>query len=101
MPARPPATLFPYTTLFRSSLDALRDLNELQAHQLNHPETQTRIAQYEMAFRMQAAISYWRSEEHTSELPSRLHHVCPLPPEQKNNCHLPRRTLLDGVRFRL
>src|SRR5438132_2704232 len=33
--------------LRRRSLDALRDLNELQAGELGHPETVTRIAQYE------------------------------------------------------
>src|SRR5436305_8973151 len=42
--------------LRRLSLDALRDLNELQRKELGSPETATRIAQYEMAFRMQAAV---------------------------------------------
>ena len=40
----------------RLSLDALRDLNELQAAELGSPETRTRIAQYELAFRMQTAV---------------------------------------------
>src|SRR4029450_7924037 len=40
----------------RHSLDALRDLNELQAAELGSPETRTRIAQYELAFRMQVAV---------------------------------------------
>src|SRR5581483_12247989 len=40
----------------RLSLDALRDLNGMQAGGPPHPETETRIAQYEMAFRMQAAV---------------------------------------------
>src|SRR5205085_10143118 len=43
-------------TTRRMSLDALRDLNEMQAKELGSPETVTRIAQYEMAFRMQAAV---------------------------------------------
>ena len=43
------------TWLRRLSLDALRDLNELQANELGRPETRTRIASYELAFRMQAA----------------------------------------------
>ena len=42
--------------LRRETLDALRDLNEMQAHELGHPETLTRIAQYELAFRMQTAV---------------------------------------------
>src|SRR5207253_540753 len=40
----------------RLSLDALRDLNDIQARELGSPETVTRIAQSEMAFRMQAAV---------------------------------------------
>src|SRR6516165_1373902 len=40
----------------RLSLDALRDLNEIQAKDLGHPETLTRIAQYELAYRMQTAV---------------------------------------------
>jgi hypothetical protein len=43
-------------SLRRESLDALRDLNEIQARELGHPETLTRIAQYELAFRMQASV---------------------------------------------
>ena len=40
----------------RRSLDALRELNQLQARELGHPETITRIAQYELAYRMQASV---------------------------------------------
>jgi len=43
-------------SLRRLSLDALRDLNELQKDTLGNPETATRIAQYEMAFRMQVVV---------------------------------------------
>ena len=42
--------------LRRASLDALRDLNAIQAQELGHPETLTRIAQYELAFRMQLSV---------------------------------------------
>ena len=40
----------------RRMLDALDELNEIQAKQIADPETQVRIAQYEMAFRMQASV---------------------------------------------
>lgn len=40
----------------RRTLDALRELNEQQAAQLGHPETVTRIAQYELAYRMQTSV---------------------------------------------
>lgn len=42
--------------LRRVSLDAVNDLNRLQAAELGDPETLTRFAQYEMAFRMQVEV---------------------------------------------
>ena len=39
-------------SLRRASLDALRDLNQKAAADFAHPETLTRIAQYELAFKM-------------------------------------------------
>lgn len=40
----------------RLMLDALQQLNEHRLDQLHDPEIQTRIAQYEMAFRMQRSV---------------------------------------------
>ena len=40
----------------RRMLDALRGLNQVQSERYADPEIQTRIAQYEMAFRMQSSI---------------------------------------------
>ena len=40
----------------RSTLDRLKSLNQHQFETLHDPEIQTRIAQYEMAFRMQASV---------------------------------------------
>lgn len=40
----------------RSSLDRLKSLNEKRRQVLGDPEIQTRIAQYEMAFRMQTSV---------------------------------------------
>jgi len=40
----------------RATLDGLNKLNELTHAQTLDPETKTRIAQYEMAFRMQASV---------------------------------------------
>src|SRR2546429_5732900 len=66
---RPPrSTLFPYTTLFRSPVDNIRTTAPISAFQSQqglpslHPH---------------------RSEEHTSELQSRLHLVCRLLLEKK------------------
>src|SRR5262249_48869513 len=40
----------------RRMLDALNRLNQRTADELGDPETQARIAQYEMAFRMQSSV---------------------------------------------
>lgn len=40
----------------RRMLDATDELNRMQAAKLSDPETQVRIAQYEMAFRMQSSV---------------------------------------------
>jgi len=40
----------------RTTLDGLNKLNEITAQELGDPETRTRIAQYEMAYRMQASV---------------------------------------------
>src|SRR2546429_4126116 len=89
---RPPrSTLFPYTTLFRS-------------HRLNRTQQEGRkqktIKQLRAprAFRKRMSAFQWgqratswkpdkckRSEEHTSELQSRLHLVCRLLLEKKKN----------------
>src|SRR6266581_1420111 len=64
---RPPrSTLFPYTTLFRSTLDIF-DGDSLNPRRIGVPVVQR------------------RSEEHTSELQSPVHLVCRLLLEKKNN----------------
>jgi hypothetical protein len=40
----------------RRTLDGLKALNELNYRQVGDPETHTRIAQYELAFRMQSSV---------------------------------------------
>ena len=49
----------------RAMLDSLASLNQHRFNQLGDPEIQTRIAQYEMAFRMQKSVpelTDWRDE---------------------------------------
>src|SRR2546422_8452700 len=75
---RPPrSTLFPYTTLFRSLGLAGQ-----------HDEAAARHAGFIAKLKRDGAE---RSEEHTSELQSRLHLVCRLLLEKKNNVRLNRR----------
>jgi len=44
------------TGMRRRQLDGLNQLNEMAYHSVGDPETHTRIQEYEMAFRMQAAV---------------------------------------------
>jgi hypothetical protein len=44
------------TEVRRRMLDSLAEMNRVQFQRLGDPETRTRIAQYEMAFRMQASV---------------------------------------------
>ncbi|MFN0126020.1 MAG: DUF1501 domain-containing protein [Verrucomicrobiales bacterium] len=83
----------------RKTLDALRDLNQEQASTLGHPETATRIAQYELAFRMQASVP--EVMDISRESPKTLEAYGAVPGEASfaNNCLLGRRLLEQGVRF--
>src|SRR2546422_6486282 len=76
---RPPrSTLFPYTTLFRSSSICWVCFDtSLPALKTEHL---TSVLYGSIA---QAALNSFRSEEHTSELQSRLHLVCRLLLEKK------------------
>src|SRR2546429_6670111 len=77
---RPPrSTLFPYTTLFRSPSASGPGLpSRPPASKLPHS-----LAQEPKRFSSPAAAPNPRSEEHTSELQSRLHLVCRLLLEKK------------------
>jgi uncharacterized protein (DUF1501 family) len=85
--------------LRRRSLDALRELNELQARELGHPETLTRIAQYELAFRMQTSVpevmDITREPKHVVE----AYGAQPGAASFANNCLLARRLVEQGVRY--
>ena len=83
----------------RMSLDTLRDLNEIQARELGHPETQTRIAQYELAYRMQMSVP--EVMDITRESAATLEAYGAKPGESSfgNNCLLARRLVEQGVRY--
>src|SRR2546422_2157374 len=70
---RPPrSTLFPYTTLFRSELSPIR-MQPGYFHVIADPVSTC----------VHEILELTRSEEHTSELQSRLHLVCRLLLEKK------------------
>src|SRR2546422_2971152 len=81
---RPPrSTLFPYTTLFRSFVRV--NVTALATEgTLSLPAEPTRL---ELNPLESVLASVKRSEEHTSELQSRLHLVCRLLLEKKKRIH--------------
>jgi hypothetical protein len=86
-------------SLRRLGLDALRDLNEMEAARLGDPETATRIAQYELAFRMQTVVPELMD---ISTEPAALleeYGAQPGAASFANNCVLARRLVAKGVRF--
>jgi hypothetical protein len=85
--------------LRRSSLDALRDLNNMQAAEMGHPETRTRIAQYELAFRMQASVPEVMDITQESQQTLDDYGAMPGASSLANNCLLARRLVESGVRF--
>src|SRR5687768_18097119 len=86
---RPPrSTLFPYTTLFRSrpGLVVFEDLEIVLRKVRNEPPGgvgHRRIDRDRANAALERLLSEKRSEEHTSELQSRLHLVCRLLLEKK------------------
>lgn len=85
--------------LRRRSLDALRDLNQLQADELQHPETLTRIAQYELAFRMQTAVPQVMDIGRETQQTLDDYGAQPGSASFANNCLLARRLVEQGVRY--
>ncbi|EMI52674.1 DUF1501 domain-containing protein [Rhodopirellula sallentina] len=85
--------------LRRKSLDALRDLNQMQSAAMGHPETMTRIAQYELAFRMQASVPDVMNISQESQQTLDDYGATPGESSLANNCLLARRLVESGVRF--
>src|SRR2546429_3719759 len=97
---RPPrSTLFPYTTLFRSRIVVLSQINSLRSEifvssqrwlccvvsrQLQIIWLRLICHRYHKVYNVHGRTLPKRSEEHTSELQSRLHLVCRLLLEKKN-----------------
>ncbi|MBM3994474.1 MAG: DUF1501 domain-containing protein [Planctomycetes bacterium] len=85
----------------RTMLDGTRELNELAAQSIGDPEINTRIAQYEMAFRMQTSVP------ELTDLSSEPRHIRDMYGLDRGyddggfarNCLLARRMIERGVRF--
>src|SRR5690348_18174810 len=90
MPRPPTSTLFPYTTLFRSSpasaLKAIAAASSTGGHGSIETDTASDFSSLGPApysFNFKPDVTAPRSEEHTSELQSPVHLVCRLLLEKK------------------
>ena len=85
--------------LRRRSIEAINQINQQQYEDVGDPEILTRIAQYEMAFRMQSSVPEVMD---ISKEPESIHQMYGTQPGQTsfaNNCLLARRLVEQGVRF--
>jgi hypothetical protein len=83
----------------RRLLDGLETLNREQLADVGDPEIATRIAQYEMAFRMQASVPERMDLSRESAQTLELYGAKPGQASFANNCLLARRLVEQGVRF--
>ena len=83
----------------RASLDLLKDLNDMHLAENGDAEIRTRIASYEMAYKMQSSVP---DLVDVSKEPASVHELYGTQPGKKsfaNNCLLARRLVERGVRF--
>jgi hypothetical protein len=83
----------------RDSLDLLRALNQEHLEAVGDPEIETRIASYEMSYRMQSSVPELMD---ISKEPESIHELYGTEPGRAsfaNNCLLARRLVERGVRF--
>ena len=85
--------------LRRLTLDTLRSLNEQESRRVGDPETQTRIAQYELAYRMQMSVPKAMSIEQETQKTLDAYGAKPGDASFANNCLLARRLVEQGVRY--
>lgn len=84
----------------RRSLDALNELNQVHHDAIGDPETLTRIAQYELAFRMQASVPGLADLSNETEQTFQLYgDAAKQPGTFANTALLARRLVEQGVRF--
>jgi hypothetical protein len=83
----------------RDQLDLLRSMNGRQHDVLADPEILSRIASYEMAYRMQASVPELADLSNESPSTLRMYGAEPGRPSFANNCLMARRLVEKGVRF--
>ena len=81
------------------SLDAINKINERQHKELGDPETLSRIAQYEMAYRMQMSVPEVMNIRDEPDYIHEMYGTKPGATSFANNCLLARRLAEQDVRF--
>ncbi len=85
--------------LQRDTLDLVRTLNERQLREVGDPEIATRIANYEMAFKLQTSAPELMDLKSESKETLELYGCDPDKPSFARACLLARRMIERGVRF--
>ena len=85
--------------LRRLSLDALKQLNQMQLQSVGDQEIATRIHQYEMAYKMQTSVPGVMDISKESKKVLESYGAQPGQRSYANNCLLARRLVQSGVRF--
>jgi hypothetical protein len=80
-------------------IGAVNDLNQARLAQIGDPEIATRIASYEMAYRMQTSAPELMDLSRESPATLERYGVDPAQPSYARNCLLARRLVEKGVRF--
>ena len=83
----------------RQFIDAVNDFNRIRLEEIGDPEIATRIASYEMAFRMQTSAPELMTISRETPETLALYGAEPGVPSFANNCLLARRLVQRGVRF--
>ena len=83
----------------RRQLDLLKWMNERRHDAVNDPEISTRIAQYELAYRMQVAVPELTDISSEPESVRQFYGAEPGKASFANNCLLARKLAERGVRF--
>jgi hypothetical protein len=83
----------------RRVLDTLGSLNRLHQAMTGDPDVESRIRQYEMAFRMQVSVPKLMSIDSESRETLECYGVTPGKVSFANNCLLARNLIRSGVRF--
>ena len=86
-------------SLRRETLDKIEDLNKIHLGRVGDPEITTRIAQYEMAYRMQMSVPDLMDISKEPESTHQMYGTAPGKSGFANNCLLARRLVERGVRF--